>query len=137
VVYDVTNRASFVNATRWIEDVRAERGTDVLVVLTGNKTDLADRRQVAFEEGERKAREEGILFVETSAKAGHNIKGLFRKLATALPGSGPAGAAPAGAGAAGGAGNLIDIKLQPLPANGRGGAAAGGAAGTGADSCAC
>jgi GTPase SAR1 family protein len=46
VVYDVTSRPSFANASRWIEDVRAERGTDVLVVLVGNKTDMGDRRCV-------------------------------------------------------------------------------------------
>merc|ERR1712010_294011 len=43
VVYDVTNRASFANTERWIADVRAERGDDVVFVLVGNKTDLADR----------------------------------------------------------------------------------------------
>jgi Ras-related protein Rab-6A len=47
VVYDVTSRPSFVNATRWIEDVRAERGSDVLIVLVGNKTDIAEKRYVA------------------------------------------------------------------------------------------
>ncbi len=43
-------------------------------------------RQVALEEGTDKAKEENVLFMETSAKAGHNIKALFRKLATVLPG---------------------------------------------------
>lgn len=37
-------------------------------------------------EGEERAKEEGVMFMETSAKAGYNIKPLFRKLATALPG---------------------------------------------------
>lgn len=86
VVYDISNRASFINTTKWIEDVRAERGKDVVIALVGNKTDLSDRRQVSPEEGEQKAREQGILFIETSAKAGHNVKSLFRKLAAALPG---------------------------------------------------
>jgi Ras-related protein Rab-6A len=31
---------------RWIEDVRAERGNDVVIMLVGNKTDLADKRCV-------------------------------------------------------------------------------------------
>ncbi|CEL93115.1 unnamed protein product [Vitrella brassicaformis CCMP3155] len=86
VVYDITNRASFLNTTKWIEDVRAERGSDVIIALVGNKTDLADRRQVSVEEGEQKAKENEIMFIETSAKAGFNIKALFRKLASALPG---------------------------------------------------
>ena len=87
VVYDITNRASFLNTSKWIEDVRNERGNDVIIVLVGNKTDLTDRRQVSVEEGEDKAQKEGIMFIESSAKAGFNIKSLFRKLATALPGN--------------------------------------------------
>eukprot|EP00695_Tsukubamonas_globosa_P000370 TRINITY_DN1270_c0_g1_i1.p1 TRINITY_DN1270_c0_g1~~TRINITY_DN1270_c0_g1_i1.p1 ORF type:complete len:206 (-),score=34.62 TRINITY_DN1270_c0_g1_i1:80-697(-) len=70
IVYDITNRQSFSNITKWYEDVRAERGTNVIIVLVGNKTDLSDKRQVSIEEGEAKAKELGVMFVETSAKAG-------------------------------------------------------------------
>merc|ERR1712137_327712 len=85
VVYDITNRASFTQTAKWIEDVRSERGPDVVIVLVGNKTDLADRRQVSVEEGEQTAKEHNVLFVETSAKVGTNVKSLFRQLAQALP----------------------------------------------------
>ncbi|KAK9368068.1 ras family-domain-containing protein [Lipomyces kononenkoae] len=86
VVYDVTNRNSFINTSKWIDDVRAERGNDVIIVLVGNKTDLNDKRQVTTEEGEKKAKEFKVMFIETSAKAGHNVKTLFRRIAQALPG---------------------------------------------------
>ncbi|KAJ8096890.1 ras family-domain-containing protein [Lipomyces tetrasporus] len=86
VVYDVTNRNSFINTSKWIDDVRAERGNDVIIVLVGNKTDLNDKRQVTSEEGEKKAKEFKVMFIETSAKAGHNVKTLFRRIAQALPG---------------------------------------------------
>ncbi|CAO3631721.1 unnamed protein product [Cunninghamella blakesleeana] len=88
VVYDITNRASFINTSKWIDDVRAERGTDVIIVLVGNKTDLNDKRQVSVEEGDNKAKEYNIMFIETSAKAGQNVKPLFRKIGNALPYSG-------------------------------------------------
>ncbi len=52
----------------------------------GNKTDLSDKRQVSTEEGERKAKELNVMFIETSAKAGYNVKQLFRRVAAALPG---------------------------------------------------
>ena len=81
-----SDRASFMNTSNWIEDVRSERGPDVVIMLVGNKTDLSDRRQVSVEEGEELAAKEKVMFIETSAKAGYNIKALFRKLATALPG---------------------------------------------------
>mmetsp|Transcript_15109 Transcript_15109/g.32042 ORF Transcript_15109/g.32042 Transcript_15109/m.32042 type:complete len:243 (-) Transcript_15109:280-1008(-) len=119
VVYDVTNRASFLNTSKWVEDVRAERGNDVVICLVGNKTDLGnDKRQVSTEEGEEKASKDDLLFMECSAKAGYNVKSLFRKLATSLPGSPDAtNGSAAGAGAGAGGSNLIDIKLSQAPAN--------------------
>ena len=43
-------------------------------------------RRVSVEEGEKKAREYNIMFIETSAKVGYNVKSLFRKIGHALPG---------------------------------------------------
>ena len=74
IVYDVTNKTSFQNCDKWIEDVRSERGGDVIIMLVGNKTDLGDKRQVSAEEGEMKAKKLNVLNIETSAKANVNIK---------------------------------------------------------------
>lgn len=98
VVYDITNANSFHQTSKWIDDVRTERGSDVIIMLVGNKTDLSDKRQVSTEEGERKAKELNVMFIETSAKAGYNVKQLFRRVAAALPGM-----EASDAGAAGGA----------------------------------
>lgn len=35
---------------------------------------LICHRQVSIEEGERKAKELNVMFIETSAKAGYNVK---------------------------------------------------------------
>ncbi|KAF8821281.1 Rab6 [Cardiosporidium cionae] len=86
IVYDITNRASFLNTKKWIDDVRSERGENVVIALVGNKSDLNDKRQVSTLDGEEKAKENGAIFIETSAKAGYNVKTLFRELASALPG---------------------------------------------------
>lgn len=48
VVYDITSKASFEDTNKWIDDVRAERGDDVILVLVGNKTDVNDKRCVSF-----------------------------------------------------------------------------------------
>lgn len=42
--FDGVGRQSFQNTTKWIEEVRTERGSDVIIVLVGNKTDLVDKR---------------------------------------------------------------------------------------------
>jgi Ras-related protein Rab-6A len=86
ITYDIANRNSFLNTQKWIDDVRTERGNEVVIMLVGNKTDLSHKRQVSVEEGEAKAKALDILFIETSARAGYNIKTMFRKLAMALPG---------------------------------------------------
>ncbi|KAI8475046.1 MAG: small rab-related GTPase [Monoraphidium minutum] len=141
VVYDVTSascarararacvresvdRASFLNTVRWIQEVRTERGGDVIVFLVGNKTDLLDKRQVSLEEGDAKARELAVNFIETSAKAGFNIKALFRKIAAALPGMDSAG------GGGGRGEDLVNVQLAPATVQLTGGpsAAAGGCA---------
>lgn len=86
VVFDITNVNSFQQTSKWIDDVRTERGSDVIIMLVGNKTDLSEKRQVSTEEGEKKARELNVMFIETSAKTGYNVKQLFRRVAAALPG---------------------------------------------------
>jgi Ras-related protein Rab-6A len=89
---------NFRQTSKWIDDVRTERGSDVIIMLVGNKTDLSDKRQVSTEDGERKAKELNVMFIETSAKAGYNVKQLFRRVAAALPGMESADAAGGAAG---------------------------------------
>jgi Ras-related protein Rab-6A len=121
IVYDVSSRTSFESTTRWLQDVRAERGDDAVIILVGNKIDLVDRRRVTAEEGDARALKEGVLFMETSAKAGYNVKALFRKLATALPGSTESDSTADA--------NLIDITLSAADSAGsRGGEEFGGTA---------
>ena len=99
VVYDISNLKSFQNTRKWVDDVRGERGQDVIIVLVGNKTDLGDKREVSSQMGEEEAKRCGALFMETSAKVGANVKTLFRRIAQALPGMEGEGAAAAGPGA--------------------------------------
>ncbi|XP_029374957.1 ras-related protein Rab-6A isoform X1 [Echeneis naucrates] len=107
VVYDITNVNSFQQTTKWIDDVRTERGSDVIIMLVGNKTDLADKRQITTEEGEQRAKEMNVLFIETSAKTGYNVKQLFRRVAAALPGMDTAQDKNRE--------DMIDIKLEKPP----------------------
>ena len=72
------DKNSFTNTSKWVDDVRAERGNDVIIVLVGNKTDMTEKRQVSTEEGEKKAKEFNIMFIETSAKV--NWSGNFSSL---------------------------------------------------------
>ncbi|KMZ69240.1 Ras-related protein RABH1d [Zostera marina] len=110
IVYDISDRKTFLNTTKWINEVRTERGGDVIIVLVGNKTDLVNLRQVSIEEGDAKAREFEILFIETSAKVGFNVKTLFKKIAGALPGMEATSASAKRE-------EMIDVNLKPMPYN--------------------
>lgn len=87
ICYDITNKKSFLNLDKWIKDVKVERGDDVVIVLVGNKLDLANtKRQVSVEEVEQLHNKIGSnFFIETSTKANHNVKLLFKKIAQSLP----------------------------------------------------
>ncbi|PQE23943.1 Ras Rab-6B protein [Rutstroemia sp. NJR-2017a WRK4] len=111
VVYDISNRKSFQNTRKWVDDVRGERGNDVIIVLVGNKTDLNDKREVTTNEGEEEAKKNNLMFIETSAKLGHNVKTLFKRIAQALPGmeGGESGSQQPS--------QMIDVNVNPTPSN--------------------
>lgn len=44
ICYDVCQKSSFASIGKWVEDVRQERGTDVMVFLIANKIDLVEMR---------------------------------------------------------------------------------------------
>lgn len=84
IVYDITNSSSFHSIDHWIEIVQNERGNEAIVILVGNKIDLSQKRQITTEDGLLRANESNVLFIETSAKNGYNVKHLFERIASAL-----------------------------------------------------
>lgn len=86
VVYDVTSRVSFRGVEKWMQDIREERGGGVVVMVAGNKTDVADKREVSQEEAALVAQQAGAKHIEVSAKTGNRVKDLFLELARDLPG---------------------------------------------------
>lgn len=49
----------------------------MVIMLIGNKSDLDHRRQVSKEEGEKFAKDHGLIFLETSAKTAANVEEAF------------------------------------------------------------
>ena len=71
LVYDVTNRQSFIDLQNWLKDVK--NATDkVSIILFGNKCEL-ENRAVTKEEAEQFAKKNNIPYIETSAKSKINI----------------------------------------------------------------
>ena len=80
VVYDITRKSSFLNIDKWIGELKTNGSDDILIILVGNKTDLEDKREVSTDDGEKKAKQYGIAFCETSALQGKNIEYAFNIL---------------------------------------------------------
>ena len=68
----------------WLADARSLARPDISIVLTGNKSDLKDERQVTFLEASRFAQENDALFLETSALTGENVEEVFLKCARSI-----------------------------------------------------
>jgi len=81
LVYDITRRETFNHLTTWLEDARQHSNSNMTIMLIGNKCDLESRRAVTKAEGEQFARENGLVFVETSAKTAANVEDAFIKTA--------------------------------------------------------
>jgi len=81
-----------MNCRTWLGDVRAHADPNLTCILVGNKVDLcdsdatADRREVSLAEAEVWAQEEGLLFVEASAKSGENVEEAFVRAASDILG---------------------------------------------------
>ncbi|KIS69972.1 putative GTP-binding protein ypt5 [Mycosarcoma maydis] len=118
VVYDITQPSSLDKAKAWIRELQRQADPNIIIALAGNKADLAStRRAIPTEEAEKYAQEEGLLFLETSAKNSSNVSELFTMIARKLPTEQAAesqrsGAGRAGAGAAGAGGARPGVDLR-------------------------
>eukprot|EP01126_Amoeba_proteus_P033879 TRINITY_DN3347_c0_g1_i7.p1 TRINITY_DN3347_c0_g1~~TRINITY_DN3347_c0_g1_i7.p1 ORF type:complete len:190 (-),score=16.82 TRINITY_DN3347_c0_g1_i7:175-744(-) len=81
LVYDITRRSTFNHLTTWLSDCRNLAGPNVVIMLVGNKKDLEDARGISYEEASNWASENGLLFLETSAKTGETVEDGFLKTA--------------------------------------------------------
>lgn len=81
-------RETFNHLASWLEDARQHANSNMTIMLIGNKCDLAHRRAVSTEEGEQFAKENGLVFMETSAKTAHNVEDVscFILMSSSFPG---------------------------------------------------
>ncbi|KAG8732541.1 Ras- protein Rab-2A [Ceratobasidium sp. 423] len=80
LVYNITDKLSFLACGKWLEDLRAKIDEDVPIMLVGNQIDLSDLRKVETSEGEAFALQNGLLFTEISATKGTGVEDAFQTL---------------------------------------------------------
>ena len=102
LVYDITRRSTFEHATGWLHDLRQIAEEGIVVILVGNKSDLAssstvasemangeaqgledaNKRAVTVEEAQEWCKKNGVMtYVETSARSGQNVEKAFLEVA--------------------------------------------------------
>lgn len=85
VVFDITKHQTYDVVDRWLKELYDHAEASIVVMLVGNKTDLAQAREVPMEEAKMFADNNGLLFVETSALDSTNVEEAFE---TILKGTG-------------------------------------------------
>lgn len=73
----LTSQASFEKAKAWVRELQRQADPSIVIMLVGNKVDLEGQRKTPRALGEQFAAEEGLLFIEASAKSGDNVEALF------------------------------------------------------------
>ena len=76
-VYDITKEETFKNLDKWIKFSNENCNTNAINFLVGNKSDLEKNREVSKEKAEEFAKENDLVFLETSAKNNDNVQRLF------------------------------------------------------------
>ena len=81
LVFDLTDRQSFLDLDNWLMEIEKHANDHVLKLLIGNKSDLEGARTVSFEEAASFAKENGMKYMETSAKTAKNVNEAFNMMA--------------------------------------------------------
>ncbi|KAJ8038838.1 Ras-related protein Rab-14 [Holothuria leucospilota] len=77
MVYDITRRSTYNHLSSWLTDARNLTNPNTVIFLIGNKSDLEAQRDVTYEEAKQFAEENGLLFLEASAKTGEHVEEAF------------------------------------------------------------
>lgn len=81
MVYDITRRSTYNHLSSWLTDTRNLTNPSTVIFLIGNKRDVEDQRDVTYEEAKDFAEENGLMFVEASAKTGEKVEEAFLETA--------------------------------------------------------
>ena len=81
MVYDITRRSTYNHLSSWLTDARNLTNPNTVIYLIGNKCELESQRDVTYDEAKLFAEENGLMFIEASAKTGTNVEEAFLETA--------------------------------------------------------
>lgn len=85
IVYDITSKRSFNKAVEWVKELKQQANAQIVMVLAGNKADMAsEKRAVSREDASAFAEEQNLVFTESSAKTGMCVGDIFMAIAQTM-----------------------------------------------------
>jgi len=81
LVFDVTRKDTFNHLSRWLEEARQFASPNICITLVGNKSDVQTKRVVTRNEAQAFADENGLVYIETSAKNADGVDDAFIRTA--------------------------------------------------------
>jgi len=88
IVYDISKASTFQSVKKWMNALKSNAEPDLVIMLVGNKLDLCTvnpkERKVPREVAEKFAKDNGMLFDETSAVSNVKVKESFEVLMEAI-----------------------------------------------------
>ena len=79
--YEIRRRSTYNHLSSWLTDARNLTNPNTVIFLIGNKSDLDSQRDVTYDEAKQFADENGLMFIETSAKTGDGVEEAFLETA--------------------------------------------------------
>lgn len=79
-MFDLTKKSSFLSLNKWLGEVKAYAEPETFVMIVGNKSDLAQSREVSVESIEQFTTANRLAYTETSALDGSNVQLAFKSL---------------------------------------------------------
>lgn len=81
LIFDLTRKETLEDLNVWIKEMTPVLGTDLPILIIGNKLDLKKERKIKINEGKNFAKERKTLYLETSAATNENVEQAFWELA--------------------------------------------------------
>ena len=81
LVFDLTNKETLDLVNYWADCIKKNNRDNIGMILFGNKSDLENDRDVAYEEGKNLADKLGCQYYEGSAMNGDNVEFVMNEIA--------------------------------------------------------